>query len=335
MTRRETVINALMHKETPVVPFHAEFTQQEYENMVKYTKDQDFYEKYGGYLHYFQYWAYPTELADKKEHFKDDFGVTWNRSGADKDIGIVDDPVIYEPDISLYPTPYLNEKRIREECERAIATKGDKFCFAGIGFSMFERLWSYVGMEDALIYMITEKEFVHKLLDKICEFNLKVIDIYNEYPFDGIYFGDDWGQQKGMIMGAPLWREFIKPRMAKMYARAKKNGKFVLQHSCGDIQEIFEDLIEIGLDCYQTVQPEIYNLKEIKEKYGDRLAFWGTISTQQDLPTKTPEELKEIIKNTVQIMKKGGGYILAPTHAIPQDVPPQNVIAMLKEFQKY
>ena len=146
MTKRETVINALMHKETPVVPFHAEFTQQEYENMDKYTKDQDFYEKYGGYLHYFQYWAYPTELADKKEHFKDDFGVTWNRSGADKDIGIVYDPVIYEPDISLYPTPYLNEKRIREECERAIATKGDKFCFAGIGFSMFERLWSYVGM---------------------------------------------------------------------------------------------------------------------------------------------------------------------------------------------
>lgn len=335
MTRRETVINALMHKETPNVPFHAEFTQQEYENMVKYTNDEQFYEKYGGYLHYFQYWAYPTERTDKKEHFKDDFGVTWNRSGADKDIGIVDDPVIYEPDIELYPTPYLNEKRIREECEKAIATKGDKFCFAGIGFSMFERLWSYVGMEDALIYMITEKEFVHKLLDKICEFNLKVIDIYNEYPFDGIYFGDDWGQQKGMIMGAPLWREFIKPRMAKMYARAKQNGKFVLQHSCGDIQEIFEDLIEIGLDCYQTVQPEIYNLQEIKEKYGDRLAFWGTISTQQDLPTKTPEELQEIIKNTVEIMKKGGGYILAPTHAIPQDVPPKNVIAMLKEFQKY
>ena len=200
---------------------------------------------------------------------------------------------------------------------------------------MFERLWSYLGMEDALIYMITDKEFVHELLDKICEFNLKVIDIFNEYPFDGIYFGDDWGQQRGMIMGAPLWREFIKPRMAKMYARAKKNGKFVLQHSCGDIQEIFEDLIEIGLDCYQTVQPEIYNLTEIKEKYGDRLAFWGTISTQQDLTNKTPEELKEIIKKTVAIMKKGGGFILAPTHAIPQDVPPENVIAMLNEFKKY
>lgn len=335
MTRREAVINALLHKETHRLPFHAEFTQQAYDKMVEFTGDRKFYEKVGGFLHYMQYWGYPTEQKDKKGYFTDDFGVTWNRSGVDKDIGIVDDPVIYEPDISLYPTPVLNEKRIREECEALLATKGDKFCFAGIGFSMYERLWSYVGVEDALVYMITEKEFVHELLDKICEFNLKVIDIYNEYPFDGIYFGDDWGQQRGMIMGAPLWREFIKPRMAKMYARAKKNGKLILQHSCGDIQDVFEDLIEIGLDCYQTVQPEIYNLKEIKEKYGDRLAFWGTISTQRDLTNKSPEELKDIIRKTVEIMKPNGGYILAPTHAITHDVPPETVMAMLEEFQKY
>ena len=333
MTRREVVIAALQHKETEKVPFHAEFTLQEYENMVCYTGDKNFYEKYGGYLHYMQYWGYPTERSDKKEHFTDDFGVTWNRSGADKDIGVVDDPIIYEPDISLYKQPFLNEKRIRQECENLLATKQDQFCFAGIGFSMFERLWSYVGMENALIYMLTEKDFVHSLLDKICDFNLKVIDIYNDYPFDGIYFGDDWGQQKGMIMGAPLWREFIKPRMAKMYDQAKKNGKFILQHSCGDIQDIFEDLIEIGLDCYQTFQPEIYDIAAVKNKFGSRLSFWGGISTQAELPNKSPEEIRRTIRNTLEIMRKGGGYILAPTHAIPQDVPPENVIAMLEEFQ--
>lgn len=335
MTRRETVINALKHIETEHIPFHAEFTAQEYEKVRDHTGDADFYGKYGGYLHYFQYWGYPTERSDRAGYFTDDFGVTWNRNGADKDIGVIDEPIISEPDISLYPQPYLNEAKIREECERLIATKGDRFCFAGIGFSMFERLWSYVGMEDALVYMLTEPEFVHALLDKILEFNLKVIDILNEYPLDGIYFGDDWGQQKGMIMGAPLWREFIKPRMAKMYERAKKNGKFVLQHSCGDIEEVFGDLIEIGLDCYQTVQPEIYSLDEIKRKYGDRLSFWGTISTQQALPQLTPEEICAVIDRTVNIMRTGGGYILAPTHAVPQDVPPENVIAMLECFRKY
>ena len=286
-------------------------------------------------MHYFQYWGYPTEQPDKKGYFKDAFGVTWNRNGADKDIGVIEKPVIDEPDIALYPTPYLNEKRIREECERILATKEDKFCFAGIGFSMFERLWSYTGMEDALAYMITDPEFVDTLLDKILKFNLKVIDIFNDYPFDGIYFGDDWGQQKGMIMGAPLWREFIKPRMKKMYERAKKNGKFVFQHSCGDIQDVFPDLIEMGLDCYQTVQPEIYNLREIKERFGDKLCFWGAISTQRDLPNLTPDKLVAVIDETVEIMRKGGGYILAPTHAIPKDVPVGNVVAMLEHFNHF
>ena len=333
MTRREVVIGALRHQQTEHIPYHFEFTAQEEEKVLKNTDKEAFYSRYGGYLHYFQYWGYPAENADRKGYFTDDFGVTWNRSGADKDIGVIDEPIITEPDISMYPTPYLNEARIREECERLLATKGDRFCFAGIGFSMFERLWSYLGMEDALVYMITDPDFVDELLDKILEFNLKVIDIFNEYPFDGIYFGDDWGQQKGMIMGAPLWRRFIKPRIAAMYRRAKQNGKFVLQHSCGDIGEVFEDLIEIGLDCYQTVQPEIYDLKKIKAEYGSRLCFWGTISTQQALPHLSAAEIKRVIADTVKIMQPGGGFILAPTHAIPQDVPAENIMAMLESFQ--
>ena len=335
MTKRELVINALTHKETDKIPYHADFTEQEYNKVASELGDADFLKKYGTSLHYWQYWAYPTENPDRPGYFTDHFGVTWNRNGADKDIGINDEPIITEPDMELYPTPYLDEARIRQDCERILATKEDKFCFVGIGFSMFERLWSYVGMEDALVYMLTEPEFVHELMDKILEFNLKVLDIFLEYPFDGIYFGDDWGQQRGMIMGPPLWREFIKPRMAKMYDKVKKHGKFVLQHSCGDIQEVFEDLIEIGLDCYQTVQPEIYNLSEIKERYGDRLCFWGTISTQQALPNLTPDEIRVKIRDTVEIMRKGGGFILAPTHAIPNDVPTENVVCMLEEFQKY
>ena len=334
MTRREAVIHALRHEETDVLPFHMEFTSQENEKIVRATGDPDFAAKTGGFLHYMQYWGYPTERIPGSERFTDDFGVTWNRSGADKDIGVIDAPVIDDADIALCPEPYLNEARIREECERLLATKEDRFCFAGIGFSMFERLWSYTGMENTLVYMIAEPEFTHALLDRILAFNLRVLDILNDYPFDAIYFGDDWGQQHGMIMGPKLWREFLKPRLAVLYARAKKNGKFVIQHSCGDIEEVFPDLIEIGLDCYQTVQPEIYDLAAIKRKYGDKLAFWGAVSTQRDLPVRTPEELCRIIHDTASVMRRGGGYILAPTHAVPQDVPPENVIAALGAFRK-
>jgi uroporphyrinogen decarboxylase len=165
------------------------------------------------------------------------------------------------------------------------------------------------------------------------DFWIPIIDIALEYDIDAIMFGDDWGQQHGLIMGPGYWRRFIKPRMAKLYQRAKSKGKFVLQHSCGDCHEIFPDLIEIGLDCYQTFQPEIYNIAEIKKLYGKNLSFWGAISTQQCLPRMNAKQVQEEVIRIAHILSPGGGYILAPTHSIPGDVTPKNIMAMLEVFQ--
>lgn len=335
MTKRECVIRALRHEETPEVPVHTDLTEQEAARLAADPFGRRLLERMenGSYLKYFQYWGYPEE-GDVPLHFTDDFGITWNRSGADRDIGVIDVPSIAEPDIALYREPYFNEKRFREQCEQTLRDKGDKFCFAGIGFSCFERLWSYVGMENALVYMLTDADFVDGLLDRICDFNCRVIEVANEYPFDGFYFGDDWGQQKGLIMGPDLWRKFIGPRMKRMYGCAKKNGKFILQHSCGDISELFGDLIDMGLDCYQTFQPEIYDMGKIKAKYGKNLSFWGGISTQRLLPFASEEEIRETTRRTIRLMRQGGGYIAAPTHAVPADVPAKSLAAMWDAFEE-
>jgi len=332
MTRKECVIHSLNHKEPGVIPYHADFTLQEFDRIVQYTGDPKFADKLGTYLHDMQYCGWPTEIFGDKGYFRDDFGVTWNRNGADKDIGVIDTPIIGEPDIALWREPKLDEARLRAEFQSVIDTTGDCFAFAGIGFSMFERAWSLCGMENILVYMIDEPEFVHGLLDAICEYNLRMIDIANEYPFDGFYFGDDWGQQRGLIMGPKHWREYIKPRMKRMYDRARKNEKYIIQHSCGDIHELLPDLIEIGLNCYQTFQPEIYDIEKTKAAFGMDLTFWGGISTQQLLSTATPEEVKRETVRIMRIMGKGGGYIAAPTHAVPGDVPPANILAMFDVF---
>ncbi len=333
LTRRERVIQALRHQQTDIVPYHIDLTGQAEERLAAFTGAPDYLAGTGIHLCYIQYWGWPTETAAGSEIFRDDFGVCWNRSGADKDIGVVDHPLLSEPELSLLPEPVLNEARLRREIEAMLAGAGDRFVFAGIGFSMFERLWSYCGMENALVFMLTEPAFTHALLDRIRDFDLRVIDILNEYPLDGIYFGDDWGQQRGLIMGPELWRTFIKPRMAALYQRAKKGGKFILQHSCGDIHEIFPDLIEVGLDCYQTFQPEIYDVEAVKREFGRDLAFWGGISTQQLLPYAMPERVKEETRRMIDVMGKEGGYIVAPTHAVPADVPPENILAMLEVFE--
>ena len=334
MTRRDLVIEALNHRETEILPYHMEFTQQALDQLKAHTGDENIEEKIGSCLHYTQYWGWPTELKDKPGYFKDEFGVEWNRNGADKDIGLPDTAVIEDLESYSYEFPKCDEARLRAEYEELVRTKGDRFTFAGFGFCMFERLWSLMGMENALVSMVACPDELEEFLDRNCDYFCHLIDIALEYDIDGVYFGDDWGQQKGLIMGPAHWRRFIKPRMAKMYAKVKEKGKYVIQHSCGDCHEILPDLIEIGLDCYQTFQPEIYDIEEVKRLYGDKLTFWGGISTQACLPYATEEGVKREAKRIADVMRKGGGYIIAPTHAIAFDVPPQNIMALAEVFKE-
>ncbi len=335
MTRRQAVIDALNHKNTEKIPYHLDFTEQALEQLIDYTKDPDIEKKLGEYLVYKQYWGWPTELADKPGYYKDEFGVVWNRNGADKDIGLPDEYQIDDIETTTYTFPKFDEARLREECEELTKDKenDDRFVMYGFGFLMFERAWSLAGMENVLCGMVACPDETREFFDRIGDYYCDLIDVALEYDFDGIYFGDDWGQQKGLIMGPNHWREFIKPQMAKLYKKVKDKGLFVLQHSCGDCHEIFPDLIEIGLDCYQTFQPEVYDIVKIKEQYGDKLAFWGSVSTQQVLPYVTPEEVKAEVKRLADILYKDGGLIIAPTHALAFDVPPQNILAMVEAFK--
>lgn len=333
MTRRQRVIDAVQHKTTDFVPYNIDFTYQEYDKVAEYLGDRDFGKNIGNHISSVYYDGYLSEVKEGSGYWKDDFGVLWNRNGADKDIGVIEGYVIKEPDVNSYTFPELDEDRLRKGYEELMECKNDTFKFGSIGFSLFERAWTLRGMENLLMDMILEPQFVDELLDRIVDYNLKVIDIALQYDIDGFHFGDDWGQQKGLIMGPGYWRRFIKPRLAKMYGRVKEKGLIVSQHSCGDIHEVFPDLIHAGLDVYQTFQPEIYDIKKVKKEYGDHLTFWGAISTQRLLPFATPDEVKRVTRETIQILGENGGYIAAPTHAVPGDVPPENIIALVNVLQ--
>ena len=119
---------------------------------------------------------------------------------------------------------------------------------------------------------------------------MDIIEHLLQIPVDGIMFGDDWGYQRGVILGARRWRQFLKPHLARMYARVHEAGKYVLTHCCGSIEEILPDLIEIGLDVYQSVQPEAANSNpyKLKRTYGRQMTFWGGLGSQSTIPFGTP-----------------------------------------------
>ncbi len=332
MTNRERVLSAIKHRTTDIIPYNIVLTKQEHEKVAKYFNDDGFLDKIGNHIKSAVYDGFLTEMTPGSGYWKDDFGVVWNRNSVDKDIGVIDGLVIPEPDISSYTFPEIDETRIRNKLELLISDGSSDFKFGAIGFSMFERAWTLRGMENFLVDMIQEPAFADELLDRIADHDMQIIDIALEYDIDGFHFGDDWGQQHGLIMGPDYWRRFIKPRIAKLYKKVKDKGLIVSQHSCGDIHEIFPDLIGIGLDLYQTFQPEIYDIRQIKSEYGGDLSFWGGISTQTLLPFASPEEVKEVTRKTMDILGRNGGYIAAPTHDVPGDVPPENIEALIEVF---
>ena len=159
------------------------------------------------------------------------------------------------------------------------------------------------------------------------------LDIALAHDIDCLLFGDDWGSQSGLIMGPKLWREFIKPRVAKMYERVSSAGKYVAIHSCGDVRAVLPDLVEIGLNIFNPFQPETMDIFETKKRYYGKLSFYGGISVQTLLPRGTSDDVRRETKRLLEVLGEGGGYIASPSHDVPVDVPPENMAAMIEVLQ--
>lgn len=326
MTRRERILAALQYRKPDSTPYHVDFTHQMLAKMNTFAQCEDYTQRIDNHICTCS--LSKPEVEIQPEFFMDEFGVVWNRSGADKDIGVVDAPMLAQAeDLTGFSLPPVDEAFIRSQVDGMLQHAGDRFTVASLGFSLFERAWTLRGMENLLCDMLISPDFVHKLLEMITQRNLEILDIVLEYPVDAVYFGDDWGQQQGLIMGPKCWRTFLKPCLKQMYDKVHAKGRYVIQHSCGDIREVMEELMEMGLNIYQTFQPEIYGLDYAKKLYG-KLTIWGGISTQRDLPAKTPEEVKAITRELLAAFPHGG-LIASPTHAVPGDVPPENIAAML------
>ena len=329
MNYRERVWSAVRHEPTTPTPYSMYFTHELQEIMTAYTGNPHFISKVGNHIDSRSCYADMVEI--KPDFWQDPWGAVWNRT-LDKDIGNVVEYLYSEPDIDMQPEREPDLQVIHDRFGQWPV--GDEFRMADLGFSMFERAWVLRGMENLLTDMLLNPAFVDALMDRILAYNLKMMDAALAYNLDGFQFGDDWGKQEFMIMGPELWRRFIKPRLAVMIAHAKSKGLAASLHSCGDIHEVFPDLIDIGLDIYQTFQPEIYDMRAFKETYGSKLTVWGSISTQRLLPFATPVEIKRVVHETIGILGKNGGLIAAPTHSMTRDIPPEAVVALMEAFQQ-
>lgn len=208
--------------------------------------------------------------------------------------------------------------------------------FGGAG-STFEAAWAVRGMEDMLMDLHTAPARAERLLERMTERNVVVARKYAEAGADIIGFGDDVGTQHGMLMSPDTWRRFLKPRLARQIRAARDVNPQVLiwYHSDGNIEPILPDLIEIGLDILNPVQPECMDPVQLKRQYGDSLSFWGTIGTQTTMPFGSPDDVRATVKKMVREVGFDGGLCLAPTHVLEPEVPWENIEAFVEACREH
>lgn len=197
---------------------------------------------------------------------------------------------------------------------------------------LFCRVCSLAGMETVLTWMVAEPSLFEAAVEAVFERTYDLCQRYVNLCGDHLhilFLGDDFASQCGLLFSPDLWRRYLRPRYAKLFEIGKTAGKFVWFHSCGNITEVLPDLIDIGMDVWETVQLHTlpFSPEVLKREYGRHITFFGAVNTQ-NLPFSTPAEVSKEVRRCIDALAIGGGYICGPDHVLKADVPPANAIAL-------
>jgi uroporphyrinogen decarboxylase len=323
---RERVIRTLNHEESDIIPYHVSIDSDCWDQLKDVgPQASNLLSRLDNHLPHVGLESHQHWNGD--DVFYDDFGCGWKV--LDKVPHLFDSP-LKEPDLKGYTFPDLLDDKYFQGVDSFIDNHQNYFRLCGIVFGYYDRCWALRGYEDFLSDVVINPSFVEALLEPLVDSFIRLVDKIAQYSFDGIRFADDWGYQRGIVIGARRWRRLFLPGLRKVFQHARNKNLTVMVHADGDLTEIIPDLIESGVQILNPVQPECMDILRLKKEYGKDICFNGGISSQLTIPRGTPKQIKKEIRAAMRYLGKDGGYIVGPTKSLNSNTLVDNNLAVLE-----
>ena len=285
-------------------------------------------------------WA--NSYYQEEPAYVDEWGIGWRSTQYNTPFGdgtyteITGHPLADDQAIQAYQAPDPQRPELYHEADWVLKTFKDEYFIVGVTVTtIFETAWALRGLEKLLEDFALDPDLADAVLDIPYKYHLEAAKRLTRMGVDMVWTGDDVGAQNSMIISPKMWRRFFKPRMANFIAELKAINPQVkvAYHSDGVIYPIIPDLIDIGLDVLNPIQPASMDPERLKKEYGERLCFWGSIDEQQTLPFGSPADVSAEVHTRLQTLGRDGGLILGPTHHVQLDTPMENFWAMVNTIR--
>lgn len=351
MTHKERVLAALAHIETDRVPLmfrDVPSVRERLKRDLTVKTDDELFEAFDIDFR----WVQPDYVGGKiitdGEYRKDIWGTEWKFTKFSEDGGYwneITHPLENITDLAAlddYPWPKASDwdfTNVEALCDKyaeyAIMTSPG-IASPGIFQSPIQEL---LGAERSFIEPFINPEFFKKLIDKISEFHCSFIDAFfkaGNGKIDFFRIGDDFGTQQGLFFSPEMWEEWFLAPYQRMSNTAKQYGAHYYQHSCGSVRDLIPSFLKAGVDVLDPLQTRAARMipEELKAEYGDVLVFSGGVDEQELLPHGTAQEVRDETKHLIEVMGKGGGFFLGPSHNFQEDIPTENILAMYEAAKK-
>lgn len=250
------------------------------------------------------------------------------------------DEATREEDIENYDFPDAYAPGRFDKAKRDIDKFGSEYFIIGdVEISLFEMAWHLTGLEKYLMAMMCDEPWLKLLNEKVEKWSTELAIQLVRAGVDAVWLGEDLGSQTSTLISPEDWRLYFKPGHKRMIEKLRKENPeiIIIMHSDGAVAPLLDDFIELGVDVYNPVQPNVSGSdpRELKDRYGERICFFGGIDQQELLPSADISRIREEIRKRIGILGKDRGYLFAPAHILQPDVSMETVEEMIKAAREF